>query len=246
MRHDGPVAWFTRKKSRTPREQKLDFLRRYAMGEGDLDVLEGPVDGAADVPRWWRNLHAQPPAQRVQAALAPWRATVARQLSNTIAYLGAFASDVELLRLGQRYYLLYTINNRQGGTEYYAGGNPRVPVFAAEGSIQPRWHEVPVVLRAFYEQVHDGFFHFPSRALGLEALEDVSCLNLLEAHYPLQLDVDSTYNFFSNMMGSYVVIDLSDSAEDKAALWWQADPPAYGINFWDVVDEWIVIGFEPQ
>ncbi|MBL1705580.1 SMI1/KNR4 family protein, partial [Klebsiella pneumoniae] len=30
----------------------------------------------------------------------------------------------------------------------------------------------------------------------------------------------------------------------NATLWWTNKEPRYNMNFWDIVDEWIVIGFE--
>lgn len=45
-------------------------------------------------------------------------------------------------------------------------------------------------------------------------------------------------------MGGYVAIDYNNCEYDKATLWFTNDQPEYNINFWNVVDEWIVIGFE--
>ncbi len=239
------MGWFRKKPAASPAAEKLAFLRRYTLGRGDLDVLDGPPDASAPVPELWRILHALPPRDRVAAALGPWRTTVGDRLGNTIGYLAAYATDVEVMRLGDASFLLYTIQNRHGLVQYYAGGNPLVPRFPDKGGIQARWAEVPQPLRSFYETVHDGFYHFPSRALGLEALENVTCTDTWDVHFDMGVDLNSTYPFFSNMMGSYVVVDLSDCADDKATLWWHADPPENGIRFWDVVDEWIVIGFEP-
>ncbi|YAR64077.1 hypothetical protein ACUIAK_20075 [Bacillus cytotoxicus] len=45
-------------------------------------------------------------------------------------------------------------------------------------------------------------------------------------------------------MGGYVAIDLNNCTDEVATLWFTNDNPEYNVNFWDVVDEWIVIGFQ--
>nr|WP_255323519.1 hypothetical protein [Priestia megaterium] len=60
----------------------------------------------------------------------------------------------------------------------------------------------------------------------------------------LKIDFASSYGFFSNGMGTYVVVDYKNSLGDNATLWSSKEEPEYNLNFWDVVDEWMVIGFE--
>lgn len=45
-------------------------------------------------------------------------------------------------------------------------------------------------------------------------------------------------------MGAYVVIDSNGPIDGDAALWFKDKKPRYGVDFWDVVDEWIVLGFQ--
>lgn len=235
------MAWFSRKAPQEP--GKLEFLRNYTLGQGTLDVLAEAPDPQVPMPAFWRSLHQQDPAARVAAATDAWTATVASELSNTIAYLRDHATDIEVIRLGNAHLLLYTVVNRQGLTQYYAGGNPSQPVFADDGSLLAHWPQVPPVLRNFYEQTHTGFFYFPARALGLESLEFIRAIDWMDIEFEPEVDLKATFPFFSNMMGDYVVVDVTDG---QAALWWKDDPPDYGINFWDVIDEWTVIGFEPS
>ncbi|MDL0437820.1 SMI1/KNR4 family protein, partial [Niallia sp. SS-2023] len=42
----------------------------------------------------------------------------------------------------------------------------------------------------------------------------------------------------------YVAIDLDNCTDDTATLWFTHDQPEYNLSFWDVVDEWIVIGMQ--
>jgi len=45
-------------------------------------------------------------------------------------------------------------------------------------------------------------------------------------------------------MGTYVAIDYKNCDNDNATLWSSKDEPDYDVKFWDLVDEWIVIGME--
>ena len=45
-------------------------------------------------------------------------------------------------------------------------------------------------------------------------------------------------------MGGYVAIDLDNCNNNKGVLWFSDSKPRYDIDFWSVVDEWTVIGFE--
>ncbi|MBO1580456.1 hypothetical protein [Bacillus sp. XF8] len=58
------------------------------------------------------------------------------------------------------------------------------------------------------------------------------------------MDVNSTFGFFSNGMGAYVAIDGENCINENSTLWFKNKSPKYNLNFWDVVDEWKVIGFQ--
>jgi hypothetical protein len=45
-------------------------------------------------------------------------------------------------------------------------------------------------------------------------------------------------------MGSYVAIDCNNCENSNAIFWSAKRQPKYNINFWNYVDEWIVIGFQ--
>ena len=65
-----------------------------------------------------------------------------------------------------------------------------------------------------------------------------------ELEEPLKIDLKSTFGFFKNGMGGYVAIDLDNCNNNKGVLWFADSKPRYDIDFWSVVDEWTVIGFE--
>ena len=54
-------------------------------------------------------------------------------------------------------------------------------------------------------------------------------------------DSEKAYVFFGNGMGDYVAYDTKSK---EGIIWFKGKGPEYGKEFWDVVDEWISIGFE--
>ncbi len=61
---------------------------------------------------------------------------------------------------------------------------------------------------------------------------------------PIKIDLRTTFGFFKSGMGGYVAIDYTSCDNNNATLWFSNSQPRYNIDFWDVVDEWMVIGFE--
>jgi hypothetical protein len=114
------------------------------------------------------------------------------------------------------------------------------------------WSKIPPEIRTFYENVHNGFHYYASGAMGLVALENVAFLGdddfdwgiLDDLEEPLQINLDTSFGFFSNGMGTYVAVDYNNCENDNATLWSAKDQPEYNLNFWDITDEWIVVGFE--
>ncbi|MDF2523922.1 MAG: hypothetical protein K0R31_1563 [Clostridiales bacterium] len=88
--------------------------------------------------------------------------------------------------------------------------------------------------------------------MGLLPQEDIDFLGdedfewgiLDDLEEPLKLDLSSSFGFFSNGMGTYIAFDYKNCDRDHATLWSAKDQPGYNINFWDFVDEWLVIAFD--
>ena len=60
----------------------------------------------------------------------------------------------------------------------------------------------------------------------------------------LEMDLTSFYNFFSNGMGTYIVLDLTKNIENGAYLWSTKELPKGNLNFWNFIDEWIIIALD--
>jgi hypothetical protein len=225
-------------------EDKLVYLNDY-----NQDVHIVASGEALDaVPALWRTLAAESSqATRKSLLLQAWK-PFQPELSNTIAYLGEHLEGIDLISYNGQYSLLYTVKNQKGAVLYYEGRNPLSK--NVDPRLQAVWNRLPPKLAAFYDTLHNGFYYYASESMGLSPIESVTNLDdlewgiLEELKDPLQISLKDSYGFFTNGMGGYVVTDTSGNDRDKGVLWWAKKPPRYGIRFWDVIDEWTVIGFQ--
>lgn len=240
------MAFWSRKRSEDPEPDKLDFLRRYT--DEDLELV-APGTVVPEIPAAWSDLLTDDRSERVAGAIGLWQGVVPQAMSNTIAYLRQNLADVDLLRVGTAYHLLYSVKNPRR-VLYYVGGNPLRPDFGPNEELRARWSQVPSSIRAFYENLHDGFCYFASQSSGPDALRNVTAMAGIDwaviEHFGLELrfDLATSFAFFNNGGSGYVVIDLADPDPERATVWWSDAEPTYDQRFWDVVDEWTVIGFE--
>ena len=72
--------------------------------------------------------------------------------------------------------------------------------------------------------------------------EEWGIIEELEA--PLEICLATTFGIFASGMGGYVAIDTSCCDKSRATLWFTNRQPSYNIDFWDIVDEWTVIGMQ--
>ncbi len=179
-----------------------------------------------------------------------WKKYVMDELYLTIGYLEENLLDIDLFKINDTYYLLYSVKKVSGEVQYYAGGNPLDSV--PESNLQNVWNKIPQSIRCFYENVHNGFYGYVGKAMGLERTGYITYFGddewewgiLEDLEEDLQIDMKSTYGFFSNGAGGYVAVDIINCDIDSATLWFTNDQPEYHLNFWDVVDEWIKMGME--
>ncbi|MDE7224880.1 MAG: SMI1/KNR4 family protein [Acetatifactor sp.] len=221
------------------------YLRKY---HKDAEIIEDNIEEIESIPQSWKDILHASGTEKKEKVSELWKRHASQVLSNTIAYLDDNLENVELIRYKGKYSLLYSIKMPNGSVAYYEGGNPVEKYFPDE--VQKHWNDFPAKIRCFYENLHDGFFHYASRSMGILPSDDIFFLGdedwgiLDELKEPLRINLDNAFGIFSSGMGGYVAVDISDCENDKATLWFASRPPRYDINFWDVVDEWIVIGFQ--
>lgn len=204
-------------------------------------------------PAWQAIARAADTLERKRAVVELWRQWVASELSKTILYLERRLRDLDLIRVGGRLAVLYSVQGTTADVvKYYAAGLPVTEADVASSRFtDEEWLRLPDPLRGFYANVHNGFRRYETRSQGIESAGDAFRLSDLEwgiiddEGLVPEIDLGSSFSFFSSGAAAYLVLDLSKrSPETAAALWAGSVKPQYGLAFWDVLDEWIVIGFQ--
>jgi hypothetical protein len=231
--------------------QKLDYLREYSKSVNIIPFDEIQDIEEKRIPTAWRELFNEKDSKRrIKLLLAIWEKNVGGYLRNTISYLHEHLEDVEMIENNEKYSILYTIRNLKGRILYYEGRNPKDSF--GNKRLEEEWNKIPQTIRNFYENLHNGFYYYASESMGLVPLESVTYLGdedldwsiIDELTGPIQINLETSFGFFSNGMGSYIAIDYTNCNDDNATYWSSKKQPKYNINFWKFVDEWIVIGFE--
>lgn len=233
-------------------ENKLDFLKEY---DENVEIIPfsdiDKIDSRSIPNAWCEVFREQEARKRIEIILDIWKKHLGNELRNTISYLAEHLTNVELIKKNDKYSILYTIipsSKEPDEEEYYEGGNPLD--INNNKALAEAWDKIPDSVQKFYESVHNGFVYFASQAMGLVPLNLVTYFDddeweiIGELKEPIQIDLKTTFGFFKSGMGGYVAIDYNNCQNDNATLWWANKQPKYNVNFWDVVDEWIVIGFQ--
>ena len=235
-------------------DKKYEFLKKYIMKKnGYIRLLSlNEIDNNLILlpERWFHIFKGKDMKKRIKMILDLWKLHVNSEMSNTIAYLNDYLVEVELMEINYRYSILYSLKNRNGEVLYYEGRAPAQDFKNPE--LEKIWDKFPEKVRDFYENVHNGFYYYASGSMGLVPLEEVVFLGdddfdwsiVSEIEEPLKINLDTSFGFFSNGIGTYVVIDYTNCNQNNATLWSAKEQPEYNIDFWDCIDEWTVIGFD--
>lgn len=225
---------------------KMEYLKKY---HKDIQIVQGNFMEIKEIPQIWAEIFcSEDVVDRKRKTLSLWKEYVAAELSNTIQYLEENLLDVELVKYREKYSMLYSVKAPDHTIGYYEGKNPLDIVKPSE--LANYWNDFPRKLKDFYENIHDGFCYYASGSMGLVPLREVLAFGnedwgiIDELDAPMQINLESTFGIFSSGMGGYVAIDISNCENNNSTLWFISQQPKYNINFWDVVDEWILIGFQ--
>lgn len=228
---------------------KLSFLQQYRksiefVSNEDLLSIE-----KEKIPEEWMEVFIETDkTERKDKLIALWNRVCEKELSHTISYLKENLVDVELIIDNGQYAILYSVKSENDEILYYEGGIPNKSIYDLD--MQQAWSSVPQSIVKFYGKLHNDFYYMPSRAMGLVPLERVTYFKedewgiLDDLEHPLEINLDTTYGFFENGMGGYVAVDLNNCTDNRATLWFTNDQPEYSVDFWDIVDEWILIGLQ--
>ena len=172
-----------------------------------------------------------------------WKEYSSSDLRNTISYLGDYLKNIDLICLDGEYSLLYTILTYQTGEEIYYEGKQLVTVEVLKQKFGENAPTIKQSIADFYTHIHNGFYDYTSKSMGIDNLKNVNSMADYDWEYLQQLDIDliPLYNFFSNGMGEYVVLDIENG---NTYLWSSRELPKRQSDFWALVDEWIIIGLD--
>ncbi|MFD2130310.1 SMI1/KNR4 family protein [Pseudogracilibacillus auburnensis] len=233
-------------------EEKLEFLNKYTLDKNiQIELVELENINEIFIPDYWIKLFSENSnEERIQMIINHWEEILGFEMRNTISYFKEYLIDVELMKIANKHFILYSLQSSSTDTVlFYCGGNPLEKNFDEQTELKKDWKKIPKKLRQFYEEIHDGFYYFPSRSMGLDAIENITYLDEFEwsviedLDKEIMINIETSYGFFSNGVGKFVVIDVDNSRDDQAVLWSNGSLPRYNLNFWDIVDEWTVIGF---
>lgn len=221
---------------------KFEFLKQYR----DNIELISVNDINSYISEEWRSVFNEKiQHNRIQNTINIWKKHCEKELRNTISYLSENLIDVSLVKTSYGISVIYELKMMDGSIDYYEGLlciNDYNKKFAM-------WDSIPESLKTFYSFVHNGFYYYASRNMGILPIEKVTCMNdydwgiIEDLNLKVPFNMESTYIFFETGMGGYVILDVANNHDENSTVWFSANKPMYDKNFWDIVDEWIVMGF---
>lgn len=220
---------------------KAAFLQKY---HKDVQIIREGIENIAEIPDLWKKLLLmKKKSEKLNAVVQMWQNSVGDLLKKTISYMEEHLIDVELITYRDSYSLLYSIASFGDKVLYYEGGNS--DEFLVLDELRRKWNAVPETIQNFYDNLHDGFFSYASGSIGLYRADNIIYLNeynwpvIEELDLELQINMETSFSFFGLEKGAYIAVDLDDCEEDRAVLWFFDKEPTYGVNFWEMVDEWL-------
>ena len=223
--------------------EKLEYLKKYRK---EIEIFSGINDQIKSViPNSWSDIFGTEDMQeRIRKVLNIWRENVYAELTNTFLYLEQNIKTLDLISYNNKFFILYGIQMGTGEVDYFEGGNP---LDCKENNL---FIGMPEKLKRFYSSVHNGFYYFPSKLMGMVSIDRVTHFAesewgiLDDLEQPLQINLETTYGFYNNAGGVYIAIDYQNCENDNATIWYVDDEPEYNVNFWKEVDEWMNASFE--
>lgn len=221
---------------------KLDFLNKYR----DNVELVSINDVDSFITDEWKNVFKERTQnKRVQNTIGIWKKYCEKELRNTINYLSEHLINVNLIKTSYGISVIYELIMMDGNIDYYEG-------FLSMNDYDKElliWNSIPESLKTFYSFIHNGFYYYASQDMGILPVQKITCMNdydwgiIEDLNLEVQFSLKSTYIFFETGMGEYVLLDTQKYGDENSIVWFSRKKPMYNKNFWDIVDEWIVMGF---
>lgn len=222
--------------------EKLAFLRQFRK---DLEIIDLTQADNITIPEIWRSIFSENDfSAQKDLIIKEWKNVVGAELPESIAFMEENLCELDLIRYRDKISILYSIRCEDEEIYYFEGGNPK------DCTNHKLLEGMPAKLKLFYTDLHNGFFYYPSRAMGLIQLDEVTHFSddewgiIDELEEPLQINLETTYGFYENGGGVYIAIDYSNCENNNAVEWYDDIDPDYNIDFWECTDRMLRIAFE--
>lgn len=222
--------------------EKEFYLKKYRPDITFISMEEAKKELSKD----WINILSESDAKvRTTKTLALWKREMAKELRNTILCLEDNLVDVELIKSSFGIAILYSIKFGNGEIGYYEGFIPK-----KENDYNIReWGKYPDSLKKFYTKLHNGFVDFICGTMGISPDFKIECFNDYEWEVIEDLNLnpefsfDHSYIIFETGAGGNLLIDTTCEVYENSTVWFANRAPSYNVNMWDILDEWIIMGF---
>ncbi|WP_299493408.1 hypothetical protein [uncultured Shewanella sp.] len=225
----------------------LSYLNDYVSEPKVLNLSQLTLDEQKLIPQSWLSILALEGKERFTKALSYWQ-PIASEMSEVLFYLDNNIVSIDLVHHQYGYCLVYgVISEDDPDITYYEARNPKTMQMSS--AVADSWLLLPENMRQFYEQFHNGWYCLASGSMGLSPVEDFFFLadeewGILDDIDMPPVDLSKTLAVYTNGAGGYLCFEFKDSKDLSALLWWSSDAPMLDLNFWDVADEWTLMGFE--
>lgn len=221
----------------------IDYLDDYLPG---IKVIENEKDYFNEIPKLWGDiLRLTDQTQRKSKTIEIWNTIFdSEELSNTINFMASYLQEVHLISVDKQFSLIY-VYKIEDDLIYRQGKNSKAMSGIFEWNAE--LEKTSIKLNLFYNELHDGWFEPESQSMGLLSSADFSVIGdedwgILD-EIEVDVDLKKVVSVFSNGGGGYLCIDLNQHPV-SAIIWWDDENPDLSIDLFDVLDEWLVIGFE--
>lgn len=221
----------------------IDYLDDYLPG---IKVIENEKDYFNEIPKLWCDiLRLTDQTQRKSKIIEIWNTIFdSEELSNTINFMASYLQEVHLISVDEQFSLIY-VYKVEDERIYRQGKNSKAMSGTSEWNAE--LEKTSIKLNLFYNELHDGWFEPESQSMGLLSSADFSVIGdedwgILD-EIEVDVDLKKVVSVFSNGGGGYLCIDLNQHPV-SAIIWWDDENPDLSVDLFDVLDEWLVIGFE--
>ena len=227
-------------------ESKLRYLRLEDNTVSMISDKEVINCLKGNLPDQWRDIFlSKDKEERKRKVIDLWFEHLGMVLPDVTKKIRNRLEDIELIQKKingtSEYCVLYTINDGENRRIFYEG---RMPKEVGQYCMQlDCWEKLPKEIKAFYEILHNGFYHYANRGMGLQPIQYVNFEEDDGGEWFLEYGPYSDdyyiYNlsFFRNSLGIAVSIDSKETDTKNAIVWRRDQEPEIGKNFWSIVDQ---------